>query len=744
MKICDKKEKKMAECTLSSGLSHCLFVDNFASVWGCGSNQYGELGLGDSASNILIPQKISNLPPIISVSAGWHFSLFLDITGTVWSCGNNHSKQLGLGDHDYRKVPGKITYLPKIISVIALGDSSRFLAFDGSVWACGANYYGQLGLGDTRNRNKAEKIQGLPKIKAIAGGFYHALFLDYDGSVWACGSNEYGELGLEDKRISEKPEKIPGLPKIQSIAGGEDWSMFVDEQGDVWVCGGNRGGELGLGSHTRGINFPQKNENVSGIVAVGGGRNFNSVFLDKAGNIYTCGSNEYGQLGLGDTTSRYIPEKVNNIPPISRISCCNSAFGFFQIVDWEGRVWSCGYNKYVQLGLGHTNPTYTFQRVEAIQIKLPQTTIPTEEDSENQISIEIQEENLIRRECVSISEFIDDGSCISLTYVGEKARLERTLFLTRNLKNQKLENFILQRVLGSGSNGIVFLCQVQLGEQRFEVALKMIFNFAGRTTNSLKGEYENECLILHKLQSIHPNVIHILWEFVDYPTNQMVEMVLAQGIVEDALFSINFYTNSQILKRTQFFVLEYHPMTLKQILQLLGSTIERERIYRYSLEIVECFMFLFNNHIVHMDVNLDNIFVSEDDRIILGDFGESIETDEFHRCQKQHLKTGNSWFAAPEVLNSIAAAKRMEDWIDFEGQYAWEVGCLLFFISFGAHPFPDYPLIPVNLEVEFPQDRAEIPNWMRNLVVCLLKKDKQERMKLEEALEICTRNRDAK
>ena len=253
-------------------------------------------------------------------------------------------------------------------------------------------------------------------------------------------------------------------------------------------------------------------------------------------------------------------------------------------MDWEGRVWSCGYNKYGQLGLGHTNPTYTFQRVEAIQIKLPQTTIPTEEDSENQISIEIQEENLIRRE-TGISEFIDDGSCISRTYVGEKARLERTLFLTRNLKNQKLENFILQRVLGSGSNGIVFLCQVQLGEQRFEVALKMIFNFAGRTTNSLKGEYENECLILHKLQSIHPNVIHILWEFVDYPTNQMVEMVLAQGIVEDALFSINFYTNSQILKRTQFFVLEYHPMTLKQILQLLGSTIERERIYLYSLAI---------------------------------------------------------------------------------------------------------------------------------------------------------------
>src|SRR3990167_11038806 len=118
--------------------------------------------------------------------------------------------------------------------------------------------------------------------------------------------------------------------------------------------------------HTTQINSPQKNNNLSGIVAVGGGYGNYSVFLDNAGNIYTCGRNKYGQLGLGDKKDRHTPQKVNNIPPMSCISSCNTAEGYLQIVDEDGRVWSCGRNDFGQLGLGHTNQTLTFQRSESI------------------------------------------------------------------------------------------------------------------------------------------------------------------------------------------------------------------------------------------------------------------------------------------------------------------------------------------------------------------------------------------
>src|SRR3990167_4047425 len=250
-----------------------------------------------------------------SFSAGYHFSLFIDANGSVWSCGYNSNGQLGLGDVNHRNIPEQIKNLPTIGSAYALGQSSMFLDCEGSIWSCGDNRYGGLGLGDTTQRNKAEKIGGIPAIKSMAGGVY--------------------------------------------------FSMFVDQQGNVWVCGENQNGELGLG-HTTQINSPQKNNNLSGIVAVAGGHPNFSIFLDNAGNIFTCGNNGYGQLGLEDKKDRYTPQKVNNIPPMSSLSSCNTANCYLQIVDCEGGVWSCGYNGNGQLGLGHTNATLTFQLIESI------------------------------------------------------------------------------------------------------------------------------------------------------------------------------------------------------------------------------------------------------------------------------------------------------------------------------------------------------------------------------------------
>src|SRR3990167_5489404 len=103
----------MAEC--ASGSRHSLFLDSLNSVWSCGDNEFGQLGLGHNTI-VLAPQKINNLPPIISISAGDRFSLFVDANGSVWGCGFNQYGELGLEDAKNRNVPEQITNLPKIIS----------------------------------------------------------------------------------------------------------------------------------------------------------------------------------------------------------------------------------------------------------------------------------------------------------------------------------------------------------------------------------------------------------------------------------------------------------------------------------------------------------------------------------------------------------------------------------------------------------------------------------------------------
>lgn len=148
-------------------------------------------------TEITIPEKINNLPPITSIFAGYEYSLFLDENGYVWSCGDNEKGQLGLGDNNNRNQAEQITTLPKIVSVFAGYAFSTFLDCEGSVWGCGNNNYGQLGDSRGTNcRNIAEKIPELPKIISISGGPAHSLFLDCEGAVWCCGYNAFGQLGL--------------------------------------------------------------------------------------------------------------------------------------------------------------------------------------------------------------------------------------------------------------------------------------------------------------------------------------------------------------------------------------------------------------------------------------------------------------------------------------------------------------------------------------------------------------------
>ena len=43
------------------------------------------------------------------------------------------------------------------------------------------------------------------------------------------------------------------------------------------------------------------------------------MFLDQDGSVYICGSNKYGQLGLGHTNFVGIPTKIEGLPQIDHL-----------------------------------------------------------------------------------------------------------------------------------------------------------------------------------------------------------------------------------------------------------------------------------------------------------------------------------------------------------------------------------------------------------------------------------------
>ena len=334
--------------TIATGDTHSLYLDISGSVWSCGVNGAGQLGFGDQTPRPK-PAKL-NLPKIISVSAGNNHSLFLDCNGIVWSCGNNQTGQLGLGDKIQRSTPEKITSLPSITSIFCIDHSSFFLDTTGAVWSCGSNKNGELGLGDRLHRFKPERINYFPKITNISGGTMHSLFLDYSGAVWGSGSNKNFALGSGDRTNKLTPERILGIPTIKAISGGCNFSLMVDTSGYVWTCGSNGKGELGLGTMGH-IKKPEKINVLSDIVAISGGWHC-FLCLDSKGNLLACGNNEQGQLGTGEQEDRTSPFIVSGLPPIKSLSACNTSNCCFQVVDFEGIVWSCGLNDCGTLGLG--------------------------------------------------------------------------------------------------------------------------------------------------------------------------------------------------------------------------------------------------------------------------------------------------------------------------------------------------------------------------------------------------------
>src|SRR3990167_1867701 len=266
---------------VACGHYHSLFLDFEGFVWSCGLNEYGQLGLGDYELRT-IPQKIQTVTEIQKIACGRDHSILLDSAGQLWAFGHNGYGELGVGDRAHKLQPTLIERIPPSTTIQAIfcgGDTSMFIDLEGSVWCCGNNEFGQLGLGDNIHRSVPEKVSHLDRIQAVSCGRDHSIFLNLDGEVFACGFNKFGQLGLGDTENRNIPALISSIPIIESIACGDFHTLLVDEHGAVWGFGINEIFQLGFLSNTQIVVLPIKVENLPKIHTIACGE-FLSNFVD--------------------------------------------------------------------------------------------------------------------------------------------------------------------------------------------------------------------------------------------------------------------------------------------------------------------------------------------------------------------------------------------------------------------------------------------------------------------------------
>ncbi len=133
---------------------------------------------------------------VASVCAGGSYAMLLSRNGTLYGHGSNAFGQLAQGNH-VRRVDGwhAIESLPALQSVACGGDHVLALARDGRVFSWGWAEKGQLGIGnlsgDVRQVSAPSWINSLPPIAAIgAGGYAHSAAVDREGKLFVWGWNE--------------------------------------------------------------------------------------------------------------------------------------------------------------------------------------------------------------------------------------------------------------------------------------------------------------------------------------------------------------------------------------------------------------------------------------------------------------------------------------------------------------------------------------------------------------------------
>ena len=146
---------------------HSLILKNDGTVWGCGYNNYGQLGNGTTTTNKTSLTQMKNATNVKAIACGTYHSLILKEDGTVWSCGSNNNGQLGNGTNTDRTTLVRMTNATDVKAIACGNYHSLILKNNGTVWGCGYNKYGQLGDGTTTDSSTLIQMTNATDVKQL-------------------------------------------------------------------------------------------------------------------------------------------------------------------------------------------------------------------------------------------------------------------------------------------------------------------------------------------------------------------------------------------------------------------------------------------------------------------------------------------------------------------------------------------------------------------------------------------------
>lgn len=225
--------------------------------------------------------------------------------------------------------------LPKF----AANGAAAYAIRQGVLSSAGKNFGGAVGAGLAQDAVSGPVQVPLANVRAVSGDAWHATALLDDGSVWQWGWGPNIFVIGGDALFNPLPLPVDGgggvpMKEVESITSGYGLTAAVRKDGTVWQWGGG---------------FPPRQVpgSVSIVAAAQGGSHL--LMLTAQGQVLSVGANDWGQLGLGDFSSR---SSATEVPGMSDVVAIAVGGSHSLALKRDGSVWVWGMNVHGQLGIG--------------------------------------------------------------------------------------------------------------------------------------------------------------------------------------------------------------------------------------------------------------------------------------------------------------------------------------------------------------------------------------------------------
>lgn len=331
---------------LAAGAHHTCALLNNGEVTCWGGNSSGQLGLAN-INNIGDDEYPDTVEPInfdddiVQVTAGSAFTCIKTATNKIHCWGSNSSGELGLGsmtnigDNEVITDENTLASVGSVTKLVAGGSHICASVSNGGLRCWGSGGLGALGYSNTNNIGDTELPQtvgpvfGNEVIEVFSAGSHFTLMIytsNGNSTVYGWGYGTYGQLGNASTMTygdgvgpSSANVQLQGVPV--DLRSGNAHSCAIFEDGGLGCWGRNQAGQLGYGflfdigddeeAYMAGkLYFP------AAVSQVAAGADHTCALLEN-GDLYCWGSNQHGQIGLGEPGTIGDNEPATDVPPVN-------------------------------------------------------------------------------------------------------------------------------------------------------------------------------------------------------------------------------------------------------------------------------------------------------------------------------------------------------------------------------------------------------------------------------------------